>query len=275
MSTTAIPPQNTGANPPPQPAPTQPAQAAAQQAQGLPPTGLQQQMTSLNNMYENVQNAQSAYGGIGYDVRSQQFQQAQLGQPQLANQQTGGSTNLDQMARNLAQRYGLPIGRGRLVDESGNLMMTPEQLAAASGGSVTLGEAAAKMNYISQAITRQQNEAQQQKGIAALQTGIGQVQSNARGSLASLQQGLYQGLADMYANQEYEAADFSYFIQKEQLDIAQELQRRQERLAKKQARGQFLSGIGIGVAGLATGNVAMAAGGAAQAGGSAASTGWF
>ncbi len=275
MTSTSIPPQNNGSVAPSAPPPTAPPPAAQQQQQGLPPTGLQQQMTSLNNMYENVQNAQSAYGGIGFDPRQQQFNQSQQGQTGLGQQNTGGSTNLDQMARDLATRYGLPIGRGRLIDESGNVLMTPDQIANASGGGVTLGEAAAKLNHISQAITRRQNEQQQQKGIAALQTGLGQVQNNARGSLASLQQGLYQGMADMYANQEYEAADFSYFIQKEQMDIAQELQRRQEKLAKKQARGQFLSGVGMGVIGLGTGNFAMAGGGIAQAGGSAASTGWF
>jgi hypothetical protein len=274
---TAMPPQQTGQVPPP--APTNPATAANSQQQGLPPTGLQQQLNSLNQMYGQVQQAQAAGpfgGGIGYNVRQAQFDQAQAaGGGELQDQNMGASTSLDQMARNLATRYGLPIGRGRLVDEQGNLLMTPDQLANASGGAVTLGEAAAKMNYISQAITRRQNEQQQQKGIAALQTGIGQIQSNARGSLAALTSGVYEGLADMYANQEYEAADFSYFIQKEQMDIAQELQRRAEKLAKKQARGQFIGGVGMTIAGLYTGNVGLIGAGVGQASGAAGTTGWF
>jgi hypothetical protein len=185
------------------------AMGATQQpaGQGLPPTGLQQQLNSLNQTYSQV----GGMRGIGYDVRGQQAQQAQgmQGQGQLQGQQMMGSTSLDSMARNLAQNYGLAIGRGRLVDDQGNLLMTPEQLANASGGADTLGTAAAKMNFISQAIAKKQNEMQQQKGIAAIQTGLGQVQSRGRGSLAAMQSGFYQDLADLYSNQQYEAA-FAY-----------------------------------------------------------------
>jgi hypothetical protein len=251
------------------------AMGATQQpaGQGLPPTGLQQQLNSLNQTYSQV----GGMRGIGYDVRGQQAQQAQgmQGQGQLQGQQMMGSTSLDSMARNLAQNYGLAIGRGRLVDDQGNLLMTPEQLANASGGADTLGTAAAKMNFISQAIAKKQNEMQQQKGIAAIQTGLGQVQSRGRGSLAAMQSGFYQDLADLYSNQQYEAADFSYWIQKEQLDMQSELQRRAEKLAKKQARGQFIGGLALGTAGLFTGNFALAAGGYGQAAGSAGGTGWF
>jgi len=244
-----------------------------QSQQGLPPTGLQQQLNSLNQLYSGVQ----SMGRVGFDPRQQQFAQAQqqMGGAGLAEDQRIGSSSLDQMARNLAQRYGLPIGRGRLVDEYGNFLMTPQQLSEASGGSVSLGEAAAQMNYISSALTRRQNEEQQQKGISALQTGLGQVQSRGRGSLAALTSGYYQDIADMYANKQYEAADFSYYIQKEQQDIARELQSRAERLAKKQARGQFIGGDGITIASLATGNVAGAVAGGSMAAGSAGSTGWF
>lgn len=249
---------------------------AQSQAQGLPPTGLQQQMASLNQLYEQVQNAQTSMGGIGFDVRQQQFQAAQAaGGGELQADMPMGSTSLDQMAQNLAQRYGMPIGRGRLVDEQGNFLMTPQQIADASGGAMTLGEAAANMNYISQAITQRQNEMQQEKGIAALQTGMGQVQSRGRGSLATLQMGLYEGLADMYSNMEYEAADYSYFIQKEQQQIQMELMRRAEDLQKKQARMQTFAGIGMGVGGLLSGNIGMAAGGFGMAAGGAAGSGWF
>ena len=254
----------------------QPIQPAQSQAQGLPPTGLQQQMASLNDLYDQVQNAQTSMGGIGFDVRQMQFDRAQAGGGgELQADMPMGSTSIDQMARNMAQRYGMPIGRGRLVDEQGNFLMTPQQVADASGGAMTLGEAAANMNYISQAITARQNEQQQQKGIAALQTGMGQVQSRGRGSLATLQMGLYEGLADMYSNMEYEAADFSYFIQKEQQEIQMELMRRAEELQERQSRAAMFTGIGMGVGGLLTGNVGMALGGAGMAAGGAAGSGWF
>lgn len=261
----AVPAQQQGQ----QPAPGMQAQQApqqGQQAQGLPPTGIQQQLASLNEMYSKVRGISQ----IGFDPRAMQFNQAQQmqGQGALQGQQMGGATSLDQLARSLAQSYGLAIGRGRLVDDEGNLLMTPDQLANASGGAETLGSAAVKLQYISQAIAKRQNEQQQQKGIAAIQTGLGQVQSRGRGSLAAMQSGYYQDLADLYANQEYEAADFSYFVQKEQLDIQQQLQRRAEKLARRQAR----AGVFMGVAMMATGNYL---GGAAMIGGSVGGTGWF
>lgn len=246
-----------------------------QSQQGLPPTGLQQQMNSLNNLYNQIGNAPG-----GFNVQQQQFNAAQqqqggAGLPADGSRTPMGSTSLDQMARNLAERYGLPIGRGRLVDESGNFLMTPQQLADASGGSVTLGEAASQMNYISQALTRKQNEQQQQKGLASLQTGLGLVQSRGRGSLAAMQSGYYQDIADLYANQQYEAADFSYYIQKEQMDMASQLQARQEKMAKKQARTGMITGIGLGVAGILMGNPMMAVGGFTSAAGQSSQTGWF
>jgi len=243
------------------------------QQQGLPPTGLQQQLNSMNQLYGNVQ---GIGGGVGYNVQQSQFGAAQQrGGGELSSDQQMGSNSLDQMARNLAQRYGMPIGRGRLVDEHGNFLMTPQQIADASGGSMTLGAAAANMNYISQAVARQQNEQQQKKGIATLQAGLGQVQSRGRGSMAGMMSGYYQDIADMYSNQQYEAADFSYYIQKEQQDIATQIQQRAERMAKKQARGQFMAGVGITVAGLFTGNIAGITAGAGMAGGAAGGTGWF
>ena len=270
----------TGLPPPQQPAPVQ------QPTQGLPPTGLQQQMQSMNNLYQGVQNAgvgQKGGGDIGYNVRNFQHQRAQRtgaselqqDQPSNLSDQGVGATSLDSMARNLAQQYGLPIGRGRLVDDSGNFMYTPQQLADASGGRVTMGEAAAQMNYISQALNARRNEEQQKKGISAMQAGLSQVQSRGRGSMASMMSGYYEGIADLYANQEYEAADFSYYIQKEQQEIAQQLQSRVERLQKKQAQGAFWTGIGTTIVGLATGNYALAGYGATQIGGSAGSTGYF
>lgn len=265
------------------PPPTQQQQQAptAQQSQqGLPPTGLQQQMNSLNQLYQQVGQARG-----GFNVQQQQFQQGQQrmggmglqGPTESEPELPMGSSSLDQIARNLATRYGLPIGRGRLVDDAGNFLYTPQQLADASGGTLTMGGAAAQMNYISQALNQRRIEQQQQKGIAALQTGLGQVQSRARGSMAGMMSGYYQSLAQIYTDPNLlpEQQDFSYYIQKEQMDIQNEIQRRQEKMAKKRGRGQFFAGLGLTIAGLATGNAALITQGAGTAAGGAAESGWF
>src|SRR5690606_946787 len=150
----------------------------APQTPALPPTGLQQQLESLNSLY-NTMNSQE---GVAFDPRVEAFNAAQNrpGGVELQGQggaQAIGSTSLDQLARNLAQRYGLTVGRGRLVDEQGNFLQTPDQLAAASGGAVTSGQAAVMLQHIGEGMTRQQNEMAQNKSIAALETGLGQVQS--------------------------------------------------------------------------------------------------
>ena len=263
---------DTQSAPPQSPAQQAPTTQQSQQ-QGLPPTGLQQQMNALHESYAQFQGV----ADVGFDPRQWMFeQQQQSGNNMLEGQSGGaGSTSLDAMAKSMAQRYGLNIGRGRLVDESGNFLYTPDQLAQASGGAMTTGEASAKMMYISQAVTKKQNEQQQQKGIAALETGLGQVQSRGRGSLAAMQSGYYQDLGDMYANQEYQSADFSFYIQQEQNAIANELMRRSEELATNQARSGFVVGVGLAIVGALTGNVALVVGGAAQAGASGAQTGWF
>jgi hypothetical protein len=199
----------------------------------------------LNQTYQAVSQAQG-----GFDPNAIGAAQSQTALPAVlapGGQQPVGTTNVQQLSQQLAQQYGLAIGRGNLVDAQGNFLMTPDQLAAASGD--TVGEAATKMNYIGQAIARQQNQAQQQKGIAAIQTGLGQVQERGRGSLASLQTGLYQDLASLYSNQEYQAADFSYFIQKEQQDIAIQLQLNQQKEAERGGvLGRVLGGAAAGAA---------------------------
>jgi hypothetical protein len=163
--------------------------------------------------------------------------------------QSGGNTSLENMFRTMAQGYGLSLPRGNLVDASGNILITPDQLQGASGGTETLGTASAKLGYISDALTRRLNEQQQEKARSAVATGIGQVQQRGRGSLASLQMGAYRDMADLYANQEYQAADFSYFIQKEQQDIAMALEKqRQEREKSSGVLGGIMSGAGLGSA---------------------------
>lgn len=239
------------------PPPTPPVQTPAQ---GLPPTGIDQQLSTINAITPPAQ---------------------QPGQ-QPTQTPTGGSTSIQQLARSLAQNYGLAVGRGNIVDEQGNFLMTPDQMAVAGGakgGYGGLGEemstTAAKMNYISQAIANAQNRQQQEKGIAAIQTGLGQVQSRGRGSLASMQSGMYQDLADLYSNQEYEAADFSYFIQQGMMNEAQAQAHRARKRGKKSARmGMIgsLAGAAIGGAFGMPGAGAAIGGGVGQAG---AAGGWF
>lgn len=255
--------------------PSQGGAGAGTQEQPLPQTGLQRQLASLNALYSSVQGIRE----IGFDPRQQQFMEAQSGGTnEMGGQQRAGGS-LDQLARNLAQRYGLAIGRGRLVDEQGNFLMTPDQLSAASGGSMTQGEAAVKMNFIAEAISKQQHAQANQKSIASLETGLGQVQSRGRGSLAGMQSGFYQNLSEVYQRAadrgDYESADFSAFITLEQQRIQQELQRRAEDLFKKQSRAQVIMGVANVVGGILSGNVGGAVMGGGQIAAGSAGSGWF
>lgn len=235
--------------------------------QPLPATGLQSQLASLNQMYAAAEQAP-----YGVNAAQMQFNQGQEALP--AQSPSQGSTSLNALAQKLASQYGLQIGRGDLVDEGGNFMMTPDQIAAASGGSETMGTAAAKMNLISEAIANQQTQQAQQQAQTTMQTGLGLVQSRGRGSLAAMQSGMYEGLANLYASQDYEAADFSYFIQKEQQDIQMEIMRRQEKAAKKRGRAAMvMGGIGLIAAPFTGGaTLGMAAQGLSEG---YATSGWF
>lgn len=189
-----------------------------------------------------------------------------------------GATSLSQMATSLAQSYGLPIGRAELVDPSGNLTVTPDQIVAQSGGKETLGSAAAKLNYISSAIANEQNAQQAKKAEAALSAGAGLVRSRGRGSAALMQSGYYSQLASLYDAQEFDAADYSYFIMKEQMDFQREQMARAEKLAKKKGMfGGIGSLLGAGVGALLGGpvgaGIGMQAGGAL--GGGAGGGGWL
>lgn len=237
--------------------------------QPLAATALQQQLASIRQFQQlGQQHGRSSIGRSGTNMPLAAAS-SPGGQPQL------GSTNLNELAQRLAEQYGLSIGRGPLVDENGNFNYTPDQLAAASGGAETMGTAAAKMNYISAAIARQQQMQAQQRASSTLQAGIGLVQNRGRGSLAAMQSGMYQSLAGLYANQEYEAADFSYFIQREQQQIALDIIRRQEKLAKKQAIGGFVAGVFSIAGGILSGNPLLIAQGAGGVAGNAGGTGWF
>lgn len=245
-------------------------QAPAPTGGGLPPTGLQQQLSAVQS-----RNAQAT--GMGIDPTQMQFGQAQQagGAGGVGLQGQGGaqgSNSLQQLASKLASSYGLSVGRGELFDESGNPLVTPEQISQASGGSETMGTAAAKMGYIADAIARQQTMDAQGKAQDTLQAGIGMVQSRARGSLAAMQSGMYQQMSAQYANQEYEGADFSFYIQREQQQIEQALQHR----ARKQAKKNAIGGVIMGAIGLAaapfTGGATLPI--AAQGLGQLGATGW-
>ncbi len=195
-------------------------QAAGATQQPLNQTGVQAQLATVNQQT-------TAQATLGPSLA------LTPGSPQQAPGATSqfGSNNVQQLAQRLAQGYGLAVGKDNIVDEQGNFLQTPDQMAASSG--MAPADAAASMQYLSQAISRQQNEQQQAKGVAALQTGVGLVQSNARGSLAAMQSGFYQGLADMYSNKEYASADFSYFIQRDKEAAATALGKAQQKAAEK------------------------------------------
>ncbi len=260
-----------------------------QQIGGLPPTGLQQQLQSMRQGYNQARSARvQGLGNIGVDVNAGAAQNQQSlrsgltggGQAMQATEAGGsatpmGQTSLQALAQRLASSYGLAVGRDQLVDAQGNFNFTPDQIAGASGGADTMGTAAAKMNYIASAIQRQQQQGQANKAEAALQAGLGVTSQRSRGSMVEQQQQFYSGLANLYQNQDYEAADFSYFIQKEQMDIQAEMLRKAEKLQKKKARSGFWTGLAMTGLGIATGNYWMAAQGATTAGGSAGETGYF
>jgi len=221
------------AMPPPQQ--TRQIQGQGPAANPLPPTGVQQQAASIQ------QSRQSQLGGGGGGQPPAQGAQPASLQPPSPG---FGATSLTALARKMSSSYGLQLGREDLVDAQGNFLQTPDQVAAASGGRETKGSAAAKFNLIADAIQRQQQQQQMHKSEAALQAGLGLVQSRGRGSLAAMQSGFYQGLSSLYQSQQYQAADFSYFIQAEQMDRAQEL-------LNKQLKAQKRGGIGGAIGGIA------------------------
>jgi hypothetical protein len=221
------------AMPPPQQ--TRQIQGQGPAANPLPPTGVQQQAASI----QQQRSAQLGAGGPAANP-AQGASQAGLQPPSPGF----GATSLTQLGRKLSSSYGLSLGREDLVDAQGNFLQTPDQVAAASGGRETKGSAAAKFNLIADAIQRQQQQQQMHKSESALQAGLGLVQSRGRGSLAAMQSGFYQGLSNLYQSQQYQAADFSYFIQAEQMDRAQDL-------LNKQLKAQKRGGIGGAIGGIA------------------------
>lgn len=275
---------------------TQPPPTGQQQQQtptgGLPPTGLQQQLASMQQQYQQYQQARvPGLGNIGVDVnagarnnqaslRGGSTRQQPQGQAMAAGMEGApnlpqGQTSLQALAQRLASSYGLAVGRDQLVDASGNFNFTPDQIAKSSGGADTMGTAAAKMNYIASALQRQQTEGNLKKSEAALQAGLGLTGKRRSGSMIEQQQQFYSGLANLYQNQDYEAADFSYFIEKEKQDIQAEMMRRAEKLKGKKARAGFWGNLGLTAFNVATGNYAGAIQTGMEAYGSGAEGGYF
>jgi hypothetical protein len=231
----------------------QPGQGSPQQAPDmLPSTGLQRQLGSL----------QSQYQGMG-DPRALGAQQ-DTGK----SNQSFGATSLDALAKKMAQSYGLATGGGPMFDAQGNALVTPQQLAAGSGGTENMSTASMKLQMISDAVAKQQNLEQQNKATAALQTGLGLVQNRGRGSLATLQEGTYQALAQQYANQEYESADFSFWIAEDRLRREEDMARK----ARKASKWGAIGGLIGGVAGMAFG--APGVGAAIGSGLGSSASGW-
>lgn len=202
---------------------TLPQMQQQQQAKGLQQTGLAAQVGSI---------AQNNQGLSGINAQT-----PATGAPR-ANVVRPGQTNLNDIAENLGRNYGISLGATPLVDEAGNFNRMP-----------TTGQEAVGFQFISQAIADEQNRREQQKAQGAIQEGLGQVQKRGRGSLATLQSTGYESMAQMYASNQHKAADFSYFVQKEQLDKAEELVRRNEAAAKKSGRHAMIGGIIGGVIG--------------------------
>lgn len=220
---------------------------------GLPPTGLRMQMQTLND--EIDQRRQEEEGGgmqtmgatLGPPLMLQPDPATSLGptpiDPQGPSDRGVAQSSLRDLAEQMARGYGLNFSGGSLVDDQGNFMMTPDQLTAMQGEAGDLGDTAANMNRIAQAINDQKTQMQQDKATAALQAGAGLLQKRGRGSLAALQSGFYQSMAAVYTDPNLlpEQQDFSFWIQKEQMDEAAD-----QRLREDAGGGGAIAGGGAG-----------------------------
>lgn len=229
-------------------------------------------MRASYDYYRNIRVA--GLGNVGTDVHANdELMQQQL--PPIQNRGPMGQTSLQQLAQRLAQSYGLSLGRESLVDAEGNFNYNPEQLAEASGGQDTMGEAAAKMNYISAAIARRQQGDALKKSEAAMQAGLGLASQRRPGSMIEQQAQFYKGLSDLYQNQQYTAMDFSYYIQREHDLLQQQIYQNIQRQQTKNARANFWANVGLTVVNVVTQNWAGAAATAYGAYGSSEGTGYF
>jgi hypothetical protein len=204
------------------------------------------QMQSLNDGYAN---AQREALGSNLESGGPVFREGPQ-QNNLPNTDYGRSS-LKDLAERLAMGYGLRFGRGSLVDAQGQFMQTPNQLAGLQGGGgadpMSLSDVAASMNLVSQQVNDRRIEMQQNKADAAIKAATGLIGQRGRGSLAELQANFYQQMAANYTNPNLlpEQQDFSFWIQKEQLDQAI-AERSQEKEADAGGGGDGGGGSGGG-----------------------------
>ncbi len=221
---------------------------------GLPPTGLQQQMSSLNQEYEQIQQREALGAGLvggeaggrtttGPDML---VPEGPFAAPPAQGADNYAQSSLRDLGEKMARNYGLDFSRGTLVDTAGNFMQTPEQLAGAGGD---VGTTAETMNYIAQAINDQRIQSAQDQATAALQTGAGLLAKRGRGSLAALQSGFFQAMAANYTNPNLlpEQQNFSFWIEEERYQEQQAIME-----AELGRRGISVGGETGGVPGLAT-----------------------
>lgn len=225
----------------------------------LPQTGIQQQVNTINQQQQQLG---GFLGGAVQQIGVKQQQAQNQQQAQMLQQQSQpmfGSTNLNALAKSLFQSYGLGVGRGSMVDAQGNLTTSPDEIAKSQG--LRTSDVAQKMSYVAQSLSDYQNKQAQQQGIGALQAGLGQVRSRGRGSLAAMQSGYYQQLAQAYTdpNMLSQAQDFSYYVQRDFID-------REHALREKELKKQKKKGLLGGVLGVVGGAIGAIYGGPAGAG---------
>lgn len=169
--------------------------------------------------------------------------------PGAQQAQPGGASptsSVNNMALQLARSYGLPIGSsGQMVDQYGNITYQPQS-----------EDEMIKLQMVSDAIYNRQVQESHARGVAAQTAGMGLVRQRGRGSLALMQSGMYQNLASLYANQEFQQADYTLMIQSEQLKRAERIQAERAREAKKSRLGGSIGSIIGGAAGLIIGGPA-------------------
>lgn len=246
----------------------------------MPGTGVQQQMQAVNQYYDVIRGSH-----MGFDPQTYGNNRESTGgvRPELANMAPGteergvtaGGNNIQGIANRLAQSYGLAVGRGQIVDERGNFLITPEQLAGASGGAETAATAAVKMQQMATALYNEQRRESQKRAQASAGAAAALAGQRGPGSLLQQQSGALQNLSQVYQAEDYEMYDFSGSIAVEQMNIAQELFKRQEKWMKKKARGQFVGGIIQTLVGAAAGDVSSVGQGLATSSSAAGQTGWF
>lgn len=207
-------------------------------SQSLPQSGAMQQVEQWNQQMSQLEERYRGLTGRNYRYASASATAQLPGVPPLQEAAMQGSSGVQGLANQLAERYGIG-GRGPIVDPSGNFTRMPNS-----------ADEAAKFQYIALALANYRAEQAQRQAVSAQQTGIGLVQSRGRGSLATLQSGAYQSLAETHrADIDRIAAmqpDFSYFIEREMMDRQEALQRDMMAFAKKQQKYAMI-GMGIGL----------------------------